>query len=79
MQRFLLLSNGENDMKVENSSSRKTIPPFISCDNLTAKWPINREGVIKDILSNLTFSIQNGQSIGIVGTVGSGKVKFTSF
>jgi len=47
--------------------------PLIVCNQLTAKWPI-KEGNQRDTLMKLTFSVQRGQSIGIVGTVGSGKV-----
>ena len=48
--------------------------PMICCNKLTAKWATKDETKEKETLMDLIFSVQNGQSIGIIGTVGSGKV-----
>ena len=45
----------------------------VSFDKVTAKWPSATEG---NTLTNLSFNVQPGQVMAVVGQVGSGKVYF---
>jgi len=57
--------------KVKDTSQSQPIIKFDTIDfkNVTFQYPFDRSPVIK----NITFSIKNGQTIGIVGPTGSGK------
>lgn len=57
--------------KVKDTSQSQPIIKFDTIDfkNVTFQYPFDKSPVIK----NITFSIKNGQTIGIVGPTGSGK------
>lgn len=71
----------KNNIAIKHHSSGEVVnnASLIFCNKLTAKWATKDENDERDTLTDQTFSVQNGQSIGIVGTVGSGKVDLSLY
>jgi len=59
--------------KKKTQTRRKNV--VVSFDKVTAKWPSATEG---NTLTNLSFNVQPGQVMAVVGQVGSGKVYFNT-
>ena len=67
---FLLL---DEFVKNEYGGGIKRTDCTVIADGVTAKWPASaNEGA--NALTNVSFTLQSGQTMAIVGQVGSGKV-----
>lgn len=59
-------------MDVQDSPDAKPLPPIrcrVEFDNVSFRYP----GTERDILSNVSFAVEPGQTVAVLGTTGSGK------
>ncbi len=59
-------------MDVQDSPDAKPLPPIrcrVEFDNVSFSYP----GTERDILSNVSFAVEPGQTVAVLGTTGSGK------
>ena len=68
----------------EQSTSRNSdefiAPSWIDCMGLTVRWPNSSKSCQNNTLTDVTFKVQSGQVLAIIGQVGSGKVnRFSIF
>lgn len=59
----------KEDLKLENLVNQEKIHGSISIKNLTFNYPENTECILNDI----SFEVKEGETLGIIGTIGSGK------
>lgn len=73
---FLLLDEKAKENEPSNEPSNEQLPTtscLISCRNVTVKWPKASKSD-ENTLTSVSFTLQHGQCLAIVGQVGSGKV-----
>ncbi|GHO89612.1 ABC transporter ATP-binding protein [Dictyobacter formicarum] len=54
-----------------SSSPQETVPPVLEALNITRRLPLGREHI--DVLKGITFGVQRGEIMALVGPSGSGK------
>ena len=72
-ERMLEVMNTETEIDENINGEVKKIEGNIRFENVTFTYP----GYKKPVLKNITFEIEKGQTIAIVGTTGSGKTTLT--
>lgn len=68
-KRIFAVLNETQEMPVEYKEATKTGQPYLVFDNVSFSYHNTK----KDHVSNLSFSLEKGQSLGIIGATGSGK------
>lgn len=59
----------KEDLKLEEIATQEKIHGSISIKNLTFNYPENTDCILNDI----SFEVKEGETLGIIGTIGSGK------
>jgi ATP-binding cassette subfamily B protein len=72
-ERLLELMNRETEIDENIGGTTKIIDGEIKFENVSFTYPESK----KPVLKNITFNIQPGQTVAIVGTTGSGKTTLT--
>ena len=70
------LNNKSNTGLVQHEIAYPLLKCKINCQQVTVKWPgTSKKGCChEDVLVDISFTAQAGQTVAIVGEVGSGKV-----
>ena len=69
MQPSLQITERETDGKTDDKTDGKTGGAFIEYDNVTARYNEEAEAALEDI----SFSVERGETVGVIGGTGSGK------
>lgn len=72
-ERILEIMNKETEIDENIEGISKKIEGFVKFDNVSFTYPNTQ----KPVLQNISFEIQAGQTVAIVGTTGSGKTTLT--